>query len=167
MYDVNRNMVFHGRDIITTSVNVNTIKEGICYLPTNKSKALKALAITALLLIAIVFIIILLISIFLCSKMPNMLDMWKFLLHNWMRLQLIAFLLFIGIYQPCCVREFLNIIYRYAVSWNQGFRGVIWNTLDENPTILNGMKKSVLPEIFREHSILAFILFNITIWFIV
>lgn len=86
MYDENRNLVFHGRDIITTSINVNTIKEGICYLPSTKSKALKALAIVALILFAIVFIIILLISIFLCSKMPNMLDMWKFLLHNWMRL---------------------------------------------------------------------------------
>lgn len=99
--------------------------------------------------------------------MYNLLDLWKFLLHNWIRLQVIAFFLFIGIYMPCCVSEFLTYLYRYSISWNQAFRYIINNTNRGSENFVNGMKQSQLPDMFQRQSVNAFILHNITVLFIV
>ena len=53
-------------------------------------------------------LILLIMTIIAFNKFWNLGGLWKFLLHNWMKLNLIAFLVLLAINMPCCVNSFLH-----------------------------------------------------------
>ncbi len=114
---------------------INTVKDRICYLKDDKERALRGLAYFTLILFALSLLIMLLVTIF-CCPIRNLGALWKFLLHNWMKLQLIAFFVLLAIYMPCCIKEFLRIIYKFAVRWNHSFRTVFNDSYDDDQTYI-------------------------------
>ncbi len=166
-YDINRNLLFQDTLNLTSSVNVNTITDNICYISSTKKDALKGLAIATLIIFLIGVVFLIIFSI-LCAKKTNMLGgLWKFLLHHWMKLQLIAFLIFLGIYMPCCIKEYLKWLYKIAVGWDHAFRTIIDDINEDDSDYVKGMIEERVPQQFYERFARAFILHNIAVAFIV
>lgn len=117
----------------------------------------------ALSIFAFATAILLVITLICCGSMYNLLDLWKFWLHNWMRLQLIAFLVLIGVYMPCCVQEFLNFIFRYTVRWNHAFYPVINNSNKDSTNYRTTMYETLLLGQFRKLDVSTFILHNVLV----
>lgn len=91
---------------------------------------------------------------------------WKFLLHNWMKLQMVAFLLLINTSFPCCMKLFFESLYKYAVSWAHGMGSVWDSTQQNNINYQNGINESSVPDhLFRE-GIKSFLLHNMGVVFI-
>lgn len=77
-----------------------------------------------------------------------------------MKLQMIAFLLFINSPLPCCLRSFLNHLYKWAVSWAHGM-GPVWNSSNQNnQTYNNDLNNNLPPVIMAKEGIFAYLLHN-------
>ena len=166
-FDVNRNQLFHQSDSFRQQVLVNTIESNICYVKKVKKNAIKGLAIATLIIFVLSVVILLFMSVICSKRFNNLGALWKFLLHTWMKLQLIAFFLFLGIYLPCCVQEFLKFIYKYAVSWDHAFRVILNDINDSDSSFTEGMLEKQLP--YKMHDVYArpFILHNLMVAFII
>jgi hypothetical protein len=99
-------------------------------------------------------------------------SIWKFLLHNWMKLQMVAFLIFINTPFPCCLRIFLEWLYRYAVGWAHGFSPV-WDSAHQGDSVYqNGILNNSPPEYLnrlpneKSSLIKAYLLHNMGVIFI-
>ena len=139
----------------------------ICIMSNNKERALKALAITAMTVFYLSVLVLIIVSVCCASRILNLGALWKFLLHNWMKIQLIAFLLFIAINMPCCVKEFLRWIYLLAVSWNHALGKAINDVNRNNEDFERGMLEERPPLIFYNERIEVFFLHNFGVFFIV
>lgn len=166
-YDINRNLLYQSSNSQKAQVLVNTIKSNICYIKSQKKNAIKAMAITTLVIFLLSFLILLSMTILCFKKFQNLGALWKFLLHTWMKLQLIAFFVLLGIYLPCCVQEFLKFIYKYAVSWDHAFRNIINDINDSDGDYNEGMIDKKLNYGFDDLYVRPFILHNMMVAFIV
>ena len=99
-------------------------------------------------------------------------SIWKFILHNWMKLQMVAFLIFINTPFACCLRIFLETLYRYAVGWAHGM-GPAWDGAHRNDLVYNsGFNQTGFPNYVNARSdesgqyVKAFLLHNMGIIFI-
>ena len=158
-----------------------------CALKEERKKTIKDLAL-AILLISLFGILLAFLVLCLCSgtlQGKDRLDrsrptprnelsnsIWKFLLHNWMKLQFIAFLVFINTPFACCLRIFLDHFYRYAVGWAHGM-GPVWNSAyTGNSEYQSGLENSNLPEFITRRSdedgsyVKAYLLHNMGVIFI-
>lgn len=158
-----------------------------CKLADSTRKTISNLAL-AIFIISLVSIALALIVLCVCTKKltgEDQLDqrapvpknelsnsIWKFLLHNWMKLQLVAFLVFLNTPFPCCLRIFLEQLYRYAVSWAHGM-GPVWDSAHIGDSAYNnGLSNNLPPEFvskFGENQgavVKAFILHNMGVIFI-
>ena len=138
-----------------------------CYIERTKSIVLKVLAYVSLALFFLSFIILLLMTFLKYNQIEELGALWKFMLHNWMKLQLIAFLLLLALYVPCCVKEFLNPIYNVVVSWNHGLSSIINNSNTNDVDFKKGIDSTAVPLSFNEKGIEIFLLHNIGVSFIV
>jgi hypothetical protein len=77
-----------------------------------------------------------------------------------MKLQMIAFLLFINSPLPCCLRTFLNHLYKWAVSWAHGM-GPVWNSSNQNNgTYSDDLNNNLPPTVMAKEGIYAYLLHN-------
>lgn len=159
LFDENRNLVRFGRTEI--------LIERSCYLEAGVKTSMNALAITALVIFLVSFIVLLIFTFVFYNKILDLGSLWKFFLHNWMRLQLVGALYLLGIYMPCCARAFLNIIYDLTIGWNHALGGPINNFNNDNQAFHEGMEATKPPIQFIEQGAFAFILHNMLIAFIV
>jgi hypothetical protein len=159
LFDENRNLVRFGKTQI--------LIERSCYLEPELKTSMNALAITALVIFLVSFLVLLIFTIVFYNKILDLGSLWKFFLHNWMRLQLVGALYLLGIYMPCCARAFLNIIYDLSIGWNHALGGPINNFNNDNQNFREGMEGYKPPIQFIEQGAFAFILHNMLISFIV
>ncbi len=159
LYDTNRNLLSNEAAIFDIP--------RYCYVETGKKNALKALAYIALAFFFLSFLILLIMTCVKFSAFAELGALWKFFLHNWMKLQLIAFFCLLALYVPCCVKEFLNIIYKVVVSWNHGLETIINNSNVNDADYKSGIDSKEVPINFEEKGIEIFLLHNIGISFIV
>lgn len=158
IFDVNRNLLYK------TSSNFTI--DRVCYVSDKKRKSLNSLAYVILLLFVISFVFMILASIICYNKIFDLLGLWKFLLHHWMKLQLVAFFAILGIYMPCCLREFLHSLYKFAISWDHHLRNWI-NDINENSSDYREGINEPISRNFDYENVKAFILHNMGIFFIV
>ena len=158
-----------------------------CVLSENRQNQIKYLALAAL-IITLASIFLALLILCLCTKKlqgDDQIDrryptpknelsnsIWKFLLHNWMKLQFVAFLVFLNTPFPCCLRIFLEWLYRYAVGWAHGF-GPVWDSAHTGDSkYFDGMRNNVPPEFLNRHPdensayVKAYLLHNMGVVFI-
>lgn len=159
MFDENNNLIYAKSSTATI--------ERICYVSDDKKEALQALAITVLGVYALSLILLIIFTICCFKKIHDIGGLWKFFLHNWMKLQMVAFFLLLGVYLPCCVKEFLNILYLIAVKWDHAFNDIINDSQDNNTKFNSGLLESQPPKRFTDEGVYAFILHNICVAFIV
>ena len=159
LFDENRNLVRFG--------STQVLIERSCYLEPTLKTSMNALAITALVIFLVSFIVLLVFTIFFYNKILDLGSLWKFFLHNWMRLQLVGALYLLGIYMPCCARAFLKIIYDLTIGWNHAIGMPINNFNNDNKNFKLGMETTQPPIQFIEQGAFAFFLHNMLIAFII
>ena len=159
LYDTNRNLLSNEAAVFDVP--------RYCYVEDGKKNALKALAIVALAIFLLSFLVLLIMTCVKFNAFAELGALWKFLLHNWMKLQLIAFFCLLALYVPCCVKEFLNIIYQVVISWNHGLKTIINNSNVNDADYKSGIDSKEVPINFEEKGIEIFLLHNIGVSFIV
>lgn len=153
--------------------------KNFCRLEASTSQAIKHMAL-AIFIIMLVAIAISLMVLLCCGnklryKKENIEDktperqissaIWKFLLHNWMKLQMVAFLSFLNSPLPCCTRLFLVYLYRYAVSWAHGM-GPVWDSAHLGDSdYVDGVSNNLPPTQIAQNGAKAFLLHNMGIVF--
>lgn len=140
----------------------------VCYVGDHTERVMKILAWVLLAAYAFTFLVLLIFS-FLCwskYRYGYLGGLWKFFLHMWMKLQMVAFFFVLAIYMPCCVKAFLKQLYRIAVSWDHYLRSWIDNDNRGDRDYDEGIDQP-LPQSFREVYIRPYILHNMLIFFIV
>lgn len=159
LYDVNSNQL--------SPSEVSILVDQYCYVEEGKKSTLQILAIVAMVFLAISFIMLLVFTIIYYNRIADVGALWKFMLHSWMKLQLIAFFLLLAINMPCCVKEFLNVIYTVAVRWDHAI-GQYIDTANSGDAVYSAtMNESQPPIQFANERIEAFVLHNLAIAFIV
>ena len=158
-YDVNFNLIYQEKIPVPI--------ERICVVSDGKRRTLRALAITILALYGLSLIFLIIFTICCFKKITDIGGFWKFFLHNWMKLQLVAFFLLLALNMPCCVKEFLNVLYLIVVRWNHAFNDIINRSQSGNQNFVEGIARKTPPENFEEVGVHAFILHNICVSFIV
>lgn len=182
-YDVNRNIIY-----TTEYVQYVPVTRGVyqrtCYVDPAKAQRLRGLAIALLVFMAALFIAGLLFSLcgccgsrvnaangprglLSCGPAWDLGGLWKFILHYWMKLQMISFFLFLGIYMPCCVRIFLGQLYNIDASWNQALGRRINDNNLSNERFRRGVVPNPAPQQFADYGIFPYILHNLGVWFII
>ena len=116
LYDINRNLLLASGTVIPGTIlgnldNLNVIREPgensyDCFVPSSRALKMRVLAYILLLAYAGTAFILLLMSCLFYKKFWALGGLWKFFLHHWMKLNLVAFLILLAIIMPCCVREF-------------------------------------------------------------
>lgn len=106
----------------------------VCFLSTKKSFIFSFLAYVIIFLV-LISLLILVIFTFLRKDFHDIGSLWKYWLNNWILVQLVALLLLLGLYLPCCVEKFLQVLFNYAIKWNHGLRGLI-NNINEGDDYL-------------------------------
>ena len=138
LYDVNRNLLgvgelrrgsagFDNNLIITGDENYY-----YCIDIGNRGLKMRILAYILLLSYAGTAFLLLLFTLCCWKRFWDLGGLWKFMLHHWMKLNLVAFFILLAINMPCCVREFLHQLYRFAVSWDHELRHWINNCNDDS-----------------------------------
>lgn len=175
-----KNILYDNQGNLLSGSELKFGLENICLLKESHKKLIKILAIITFF---IVLLSCLLALLFLCMcnnkmqyrpdkpsknklirEVPNAL--WKFALHNWMKLQMIAFLLFINSPLPCCLRTFLNHLYEWAVSWAHGM-GPVWNSSNKNnESYYDDLNNNLPPTVMAKEGIFAYLLHNMGVVFI-
>lgn len=157
--DVNHNIIYQKKADIPI--------DRICIVLPNKRRALRALAIVILAVYCLSFLMLVVFTICCFGKITDVGGLWKFFLHNWMRLQMVAFFLLLAVNLPCCVKEFLNILYLIVVRWDHAFGTVIDHSQKSSASFNRGLQSQMPPERFAEVGVRAFILHNLCVAFIV
>ena len=159
LYDVD------GNQMSTSSASV--MIDRYCYVSPRNKTTLRTLAIIALVFLLVSVAMLLVFTIVYYKRIVDLSGLWKFTLHNWMKLQFMAFFLLLAVKTPCCVKEFLNVLYTIAVRWNHAFGGAIDSSNSNNINYTNGFDEAAPPTQFSREGIAVFILHNITVAFIV
>ncbi len=159
LYDENRNLLY--RDVSNVEI------DRVCYVSDSREDKMKGLAWTILILFIIALALLLILTVLCCTKKYDLGGIWKFFLHHWMKLQLVAFLLLLAIYMPCCIKAFLHQLYKYAVSWDHELRDWIDDINEDDHDYNDGFANRSMPLTFKEEEIAPFILHNMGIFFIV
>ena len=128
---------------------------------------MKALAYIVLIGFVVVFLVLLILTCFCWKKSWDIGAAWKFFLHHWMKLQLVAFFALLAIYMPCCIKSFLHQLYKYAVSWDHELRSVFDDANEDSSSYDDGFTKKTLNENMEFENVKAFFLHNMAIFFIV
>ena len=158
LYDINKNLI--------PDLNIKIKSETVCSLSQNKKNALHGFAITILVIFLLTFIFLILFTIFLRKKINYISLYWKLFLHTWMNFQLLTFFLFLGIKIPCCLREFLHVLYLVTVKWDYALRPLIDYT-NNSDTYDEGILMSQPDYIeFRNENVEGFLLHNMGVLFI-
>lgn len=139
----------------------------ICNLDSNVVTSMNALAITILCLFAFCFLFLLCLTCCCWNSTDDLGGLWKYFLHCVIRLNFVAFLILLGIHIPCCVKQFLNILYLIMVRWDGVLGEVINNINSGNANYLSGLYTQARFQFFQEMGVYAFILHNMMISFIV
>jgi hypothetical protein len=105
--------------------NISFTFNNICYVNTHTKRAFMAFAILILIFVLGSLLVLLVVTATCWSRVKYIGYYWKFWLHNWMNLQLLVFFYFVGVEQPCALREFYKVLYLVTVKWNYLFRGTM------------------------------------------
>ena len=124
MYDENRNLLYKDTGISEL--------DRVCYVSDSRAKIMRILAYIVLFSFIFVFAVLFLMTLCCWKKHWDLGACWKFLIHHWMKLQLVAFFALLAIYMPCCVRTFLHQLYKWAVSWDHALRHPLNDTYEDN-----------------------------------
>lgn len=114
LYDVNRNLLLADGSVIGVTAGaideLNRRDPNFYYCDLNHKRGKKMRILAYILLLSYAgTALLLLIATFLCwNKFWTLGGLWKFLLHHWMKLNVVAFFMLLAINMPCCVREFLH-----------------------------------------------------------
>ena len=117
----------------------------VCYVGERTRQTMKGLAWALLAMYALTALFLLLWTC-LCWKKygyGQLSGYWKFFLHMWCKLQMVAFFFVLAVTQPCCVRAFLKQLYRISVSWDHALRVWIDNSLRGGHDYEKGMDRSL------------------------
>ena len=154
--------------------------DNVCRVKPKTAKIIKTLAIVAFAAILLAAVLGLIILCLCNSRMRGEKEyrikdenkdtlsnsLWKFALHSWMKLQLVAFLLLLNSPLPCCVRIFLSELYKYAVSWAHGM-GPVWDSSSKgNSKYQDGLDNNPVPPHYAKEGIRAYLLHNMGVVFI-
>jgi hypothetical protein len=159
LLDANRNRI--------SSSQSSIVVERFCFLEPEVKRSMDSLAITALVIFLVSLLVLLIFTIIFYEKILDLASLWKFLLHNWIRFQLVGSLYLLGIYMPCCAKAFLNVIYDLSIGWNQALSDPISNFNKDSVIFRDGLDQTKPPSQFLEQGVLAFILHNMCIALIV
>ncbi len=159
LFDENRNLLYKDSSVSDL--------DRVCYVSDSRSDAMKALAYVVLIGFVIVFAILLILTLCCWKKNWDIAAAWKFLIHHFMKLQLVAFFAALALYMPCCIEAFLHQIYKYAVSWNHELRSAIDDSNDDSSDYEKGFTKKYVNDNMDHEGIKAFFLHNFGIFFIV
>lgn len=108
LYDERRNLLIQNNRGYVSYLGDEL--KNVCYVGHQTKQTMKGLAWALLALYALTFFFLLLWSC-MCWKKYNygqLFGYWKFFLHMWSKLQMVAFFLVLAITQPCCVKAFLK-----------------------------------------------------------
>lgn len=175
----------NGNQLTGSSFNFNL--KNACVLSPSTESIIKNLALAAFLL-TLISIVLALLLLCMCRRKLTGEDLlekrsftpknelsnaiWKFTLHNWMKLQLVAFLFLLNSQFPCCLRLFLSHFYKYAVGWAHGM-GPVWDSANRgNVAYENELNRTLLPSYFSKLQdekgiqVTPFILHNMGVVFI-
>lgn len=158
IFDVNRNLVRGSTD--------DEYIDRVCYVSEKRKTVMRILAFIILCMFILVFLVLLLATFCCWGNYTDLGGLWKFFLHHWMKLQLVAFLIFLCVYMPCCIKAFLHTLYKYGVSWDHHLREWI-DEMHDSSDYDEGFIEKRLPERFRDEYVKPFILHNMGIFFIV
>lgn len=159
LYDTNRNLL-----------SANSAKISVdrtCYVTQSTKSVMSGLAYFAIVLFFLSFIILLVITIFFFNKFEDLGTVWKFFLHNCIKFQFAALLLLTGIYMPCCVKEFLNIIFKIFISWDTALGPGIDSSNSSSEDYLKVLTNNQVPRSFAEQGLQNYILHNLGVLFII
>lgn len=140
----------------------------VCYVGSKTKRVMRGLAWALLALYAFTFGLLILFSCLCWNKYNHgqLFAYWKFFLHMWCKLQMVAFFYVLALTQSCCIKAFLFELYKISVSWDHKLRLWIDNTLRGGRDYDEGMSRN-LPEQFNDLSIKPYILHNMLIFFMV
>lgn len=185
IFDANRNILYVTNTTIAanstlfnntgftnfTNVTNGTNVTAACVIADSKARALRGLAIAALSMMAAMFGFVLILTL-LCRciakrRVHDLGGIWKYMLHYWMRFQMIAFFLMLGIYMPCCIKTFLGQLYNISVTWNDALGRRITDNNINDPDFRAGIIPNPAPRQFAEYHVYPYILHNLGVWFII
>ncbi len=158
IYDVNHNLIY--------MKNTETELKRACYVSDDKDDKMKILAYFLLWFYVFTAVFLLIFTIFCCRKRVTIAGLWKYMLHMWMKLQMVAFFIFINVYMSCCLRRFLHYLYKYGVSWDHELRELFDNWWDDEHDYVEGLNEFYLTSFISE-DVQRFILHNMGIFFLV
>ncbi len=104
---------------------------------------IKIFAYITLILFVITFVVLIVCSF--CLKLNDLGGLWKYFLFNWMKLQFVALLLLLPIYLSCCIREFLSILYRYAIFWDHAFASILNESMNGDKDFVKRNSEKNIP----------------------
>jgi hypothetical protein len=158
-YDANRNLL---------SPNATKIVvDRTCYVGDSTKSVMRGLAWFVIVLFFLSFLILLLVTIFFCSKFDDLGTVWKFFLHNCIKFQFVALLLLTGIYMPCCVKEFMNIIFKIFISWDTALSPHIHSSNAASEEYMKVLRANQVPRSFAEQGLQNYLLHNMGVLFII
>jgi hypothetical protein len=159
LYDENRNLLYKDAGV--------AFIDRVCYVSDSREKSMKALAYIILIGFIVVFVVLLLMTCLCWKRYWDIAGAWKFFLHHWMKLQLVAFLALLALYMPCCIRAFLHTLYKYAVSWNHHLREAFNDSYEDSNSYNKGFIKKDVNDNMDYEDVKSFFLHNFGIFFIV
>lgn len=159
IFDQNGNLMYQN----TASIRFSTF----CILSPSLKTSMNALSYIIVVLFFITLGFILLLTIFCQKRIKDLSGLWKFFLHNCIKAQFICFLVLLNLNMPCCVREFLNILYYFFVSWDHAFGHSINNLEKDSTAYQTGYISNSIPKQFTQVGAYNFLLHNMMVIFII
>lgn len=154
-FDENRNRLY--------SEGATFFIKRICVLSLQKYFAISILAYAILILLALAFVLLLIFTV-LKKDSHHLGVLWKFWLNIWMTIQLLSLTLFLGVSLPCCVEQFLKILFFYTIRWNYGLRNLI-NSVNGDSVYQQLLSGEKLPLQYQLQSIKQPFLHNMGVCF--
>lgn len=159
LFDENRNLLYSDTGVAEL--------DRVCYVSEDRSDIMRLLAYIVLWGFVVVTGLLILMTCFCWKRNWDIAAAWKYLIHHWMKLQLVAFFALFAIYMPCCIKEFLHQLYKWAVSWDHGMRDSWDDTYEDSSSYNLGFTKKTLNENMEYENVKAFFLHNFGVFFIV
>jgi hypothetical protein len=157
-YDINRNPMASALASITI--------DRICYITPSTDDILKGLSTFVLVLFLLSFVILLLFTIFSFNKIDDLGTLWKFFLHNCIKFQFVALLILVNVYMPCCMKSFMDTIFKILISWNRGLFYSISSSNSNSSEFQAIINSNPVPRSFAEKGFQNYILHNNGVLFI-
>ena len=158
-YDTNRNLL--------STASAKLVIDRTCYVTDSTKDVMNGLAIFVIVLFFLSFAVLLVLTVLLFNKFEDLGTAWKFFLHNCIKFQFVALLLLTGVYMPCCVKEFLNIVFKIFISWDTALSSTIDSSNALSEEYLKVLKNNPVPRSFAEQGLQNYLLHNLGVLFIV